>query len=95
VGPRLLEADDGDAAAPEAFEIVVGTHLGVEEVDDDVAEVEEHPAGLRFAFAANARHAAGAEVAIECVEEGLHLAGVSGRGDHEIVGEIRNLANVE
>jgi hypothetical protein len=25
----------------------------------------------------------------------VHLAGVGGRGDNEIVGEIRNLANVE
>ena len=95
VGRLLLEADDGDAAAPERFEVVVGARLGVEEVDDDVAEVEEHPAGVGVAFAADAGDAAGAEVAVERVDEGLHLAGVRGRGDDEIVGETRNLANVE
>jgi hypothetical protein len=64
-------------------------------VDDHVAEVEEHPAGVGVALAAGARHGVTAEVAVECVYKGLHLARVGGGGDNEIVGEIRNLANVE
>jgi len=91
----LLESDDGDAAAPERLEVVVGAGLGVEEVDDDVAEVEEDPARVGVAFAADAGDVTSAEVSVECVEEGLHLTGVGGRGDDEIVGEIRNLANIE
>ncbi len=90
-----METDDGDAAAPEGFEVVVGAGLGVEEVDDYVAEVEEDPAGIRVAFAANTGDVARAEVFVERIKEGLHLAGVGGRGDDEVVGEIRNLANIE
>ena len=47
----LLEADDGGGLAPEAFEVVEGALLGAEEVDDHVAEVQQHPTGVRLPLA--------------------------------------------
>lgn len=56
-------------------------------MDDGVAEVDEHPAGVRRALGAGGADALVAEVAVERVEDGAHLAGIRGGGDDEDVGE--------
>ena len=43
--------------APHLLEIVEGAHLGPENVDDDVAGVDEHPVAMRHAFDARVGHA--------------------------------------
>src|SRR5690606_14355665 len=50
---RVLGQRDDRAVLPEALERVVDAVLGVLDVHDDVAEVQEDPAGLLLALAAD------------------------------------------
>jgi hypothetical protein len=51
----LVAAGDHGGVAPEAFEVVVGALLLEEDVDDEVDEVQEDPAGLALSLAAQGR----------------------------------------
>lgn len=93
--PPLLEADDGDGGVPEAFEVVVGPLFGGEEVEDDVAVVQEHPAGVRVALAAHGLHLFGGQGFFDGVDDGVHLAGGAGGGEDKIIGEGRDAADVQ
>lgn len=91
----LTEANQGSGATPEPFEVVKGALLRREEVDDHVSEVQQNPTGLRLAFLRSQFDAELPHVAFERIDQRVHLADVVRRGDHEIVGERRNLADVD
>ncbi len=63
---------------------------------DDVAVVEEDPAGLRRALAAaRADLLSLAQVFVDRLQDGFDLAVGAGAGDDKIIGERRYLANVQ
>ena len=64
-------------------------------MDDDVAEVQQHPAGVYVAFPAEGSEAIAAQGLVQGIQQGLNLAHVHRRGDDEVVGEGRDLAYVE
>ena len=89
---RLLDAQELAPARPECLQVVVGAFVATEEVDDDVAEVEEEPAVGGGAFAAMGAVVRGA---LDGLPQGFELPGRSGGGDDEEVGEAGDLADVE
>jgi hypothetical protein len=60
-------------------------------VDYHVAKVDEHPAGASLAFPP----AVNVKLLVNRVHEALHLSGVVGRGNNEVVREAGNLADIE
>ncbi len=64
-------------------------------MDDDVPEVQEHPAGVGVAFAVSGWVPLAAQIAVQRVEEGFHLAGVGGGGNDKIVREAGYLPDVK
>ena len=89
-GGSIGEANDGRGAPPEFFEPVVGALVGGEQVDDEVAEIEEDPAAFGGAFAVAEGDAAGTEVAFEVFDEGVELEWRLCGRDDKVVGERRN-----
>lgn len=47
---RLLDSQQHLAVAPEFFEVVVGAHIGREEMHNHIAKVHDQPAFARFPF---------------------------------------------
>jgi hypothetical protein len=64
-------------------------------VDDHVAEVQQHPAGVDVAFPAEGPQAISGQRFVQGIQQGLNLAHVHRRGDDEVVGESSDLAYVE
>jgi hypothetical protein len=64
-------------------------------VDDDVDEVEQHPAALAGALTAGRLAAALAQLLLDLVHDGLHLAFVGRRRDHEAVRDGQLVGHVE
>jgi hypothetical protein len=64
-------------------------------VDDDVAEVNQHPAGVYVALPTEGPEAIAAQRFVQGIQQGLHLTDVHRRGDDEVVGESRDLTDVE
>lgn len=94
---RILagKADDGARLGPEVFQPVVGTLFGREDVDDDTAEVEEHPAAPGGAFAMAKVVAFGLQGLFKVVGEGAKLEWRLRGGDHEVVRERRRLRDID
>jgi hypothetical protein len=65
-------------------------------VHDNVAVVEQHPAGFRCAFAAPRADLFGlAQLPVDRLQDGVDLAVGAGAGDDKIIGEGRDTANVQ
>ncbi len=63
---------------------------------DDIAIVQQDPAGLRRAFAAPRADLLGlAQVMVDRLQDGVDLAIGAGAGDDKIIGEGRDLADVQ
>ena len=63
---------------------------------DNIAVVEQDPAGFRRAFAAPRTDLLGlAQVLVDRLQDGVDLAVGAGAGDDKIIGERRYLANVQ
>src|SRR5690606_27362761 len=90
-----LEVEDG-GVAPAALEGVEGAVLGVLDVDDDVAVVEQHPARVPLALAAQRLAAALLqERLLDAIDDRGDLAlGVSA-ADEEHIGDDHELGDVE
>jgi len=71
----VREVDDRVGFAPQILEAVKGSLVRREDVDDEVAEVEEHPTAGRGALFMAQRVAFGFELAFEVVGEGVELEG--------------------
>ena len=80
---------------PQPFEVVVVPGRVVEDVDDDVAVVEQHPLGVIFALPPEWFSAVETQRLLHPVDERLHLAASVPRGDHEDVGDDEELVHVE
>src|SRR5438552_19077433 len=83
----VLADVDTVRVAPEALQLVVLPLLGVEDMDDEVQVIEEHPPGLPVALAAVRLHALGTKLLVDLLDDGPHLALVAPRTDHEVVGD--------
>ena len=64
-------------------------------MDDEVAEVEQHPAVVAAAFAVAQFHALGLEVLFQVLLQGTKLEGRLRGGDDEEVGERGRLRDVD
>lgn len=65
-------------------------------MDDDVAVIEQDPAGLRRALAASRLDLLGlAQLLVDRLQDGVDLAVGAGAGDDKIIGERRYLADVQ
>lgn len=92
---RLVrEADDGARSAPEFFEAVVGALIGRKDVDDDVSEVEQHPAVVAAAFAMAKFDTIWQELLFQVVAQGTKLERRLRGGYHEEIGERRHFRNI-
>lgn len=69
--------------------------VGGEQVDDEVAEIEEDPAAFGGAFTVAEGDAAGAEVAFEVLDEGVELEWRLCGCDDKVVGERRDPRDVD
>src|SRR5512135_15906 len=81
-------------AAPDFLQVVIAAHRGMHDVHDDVAEVDEHPLGVRFPL--DAVHAAAqlADALLHAVGERHDLARRVAAGDHHALehrGEARGV----
>jgi hypothetical protein len=92
---RLLNSQQHLAVAPEFLEVVVGAHVGREEMYDYIAKIQNQPAFARFAFYAallfevcfgRLQHAFG---------EGIEHAVAGAVAKDEIVGKRGNSLDVE
>ena len=91
----LLDADYGVALLPEAFQAVVFTFRGGEDVDDYISVVEEDPAGPSRAFTVKHGNAGVLEARLDFLAEGLGVAGGEGAHNHEVVGEAAYLGDIQ
>ena len=88
---ELFDAEELASLGPQLLQIVEGTLLTAEEVNDYISVIEDHPAGVRPALSA-CRVAGGA---VDGLREGLELAGGSGGGDDEVIGEAAQRGDVK
>ena len=95
---RLDHFEDDVALAPQGFEPVELARLFAEEVDNDIAVIQQRPAAAAVNRAFDAE---GADLLFELetlqqlVGDGAGLALVVNRGNHEVIGEGGLLVNVE
>ncbi len=80
---------------PEAFEVVVGTLIRREDMDDDVPVIEEDPTGLGFAFLSERLHPILRGCLRDSVDNRLELTHGLAARDHKIIGEGRDFTDVE
>ena len=86
---------DQRAVAPQPLEGVELPLLLVLHVHDDVAVVDQHPAAVALALAADRLGADLAQLVLDLVDDRLHLAVVARRGEQERVGDRELVADVE
>jgi hypothetical protein len=80
---------------PESFEVVVGTLIRREDVDDNVAVIKEDPTGFGFSFLPERLHPVLRDYVRDSFDNGLELADGLTASDHEIVGEGRYVTDVQ
>ncbi len=89
------EAHDRRRAPPEFLQAVVFPFLGREEVDDDVAEVDEYPAALLCPLLVARGTPRLLQLVTEPVGDGRKLEGRARRRQHEIVGKAGRAGDIE
>ena len=82
---------DGCCIRPELFKIVEAPHLGLEDMDDDIARINQHPVALGNAFNPDVFPALLLQLVDELVGDGVDMA-VGAAGDHDHVIGDRTLA---
>ena len=81
---------------PQTFQPVVLTGSGLEEVDDDVAVIEEDPFGLRFAFVAQRFQVeVFAETFFDAFGEGLDMRSGGPGCDNEHIGQNKEVFDIK
>ena len=91
----LLNPHNGRRGVPEAFQVVVGALIRREDVDDDVAVIEQDPARFRFAFFSERLDPVLRDSLRDSVDYRLKLTDCLAAGEHEIIGEGRDITNVQ
>jgi hypothetical protein len=88
-----ISSDDDDgggfaqAFAPHLFQVVEAAHLGLEEMDDDVAGIDQHPIALAQALGAATAIAILFERLQHALGQRHHLALRAPAGDDEMIGD--------
>ncbi len=90
----LLPVEAG-GIAPDVLERVIGAVLGREDVDDEVAVVDEGPAALLGALDAELGLAELLHLLVDLDGDGVALPARGRRDDHEVVDQRGGLAQVE
>jgi hypothetical protein len=81
---------------PQTFQSVILTGWGLEEVDDDVAVIEEDPFGLRFAFVAKRFQVeVFAETFFDSLGECLDMRSGGPGCDNEHIGQNKEVFNIK
>ena len=80
---------------PEALEGIEPAGLLLEDVDDQVAVVEQHPLGAVVALDVQRTHPLAAQPLLDRVGDRLHLALAGAAADQEVVGEVAHLLEVQ
>src|SRR6266496_805607 len=80
---------------PQVLEAVVLALLVMEHVDDEVDEVQQYPTACLVALRSNRSDPLALQLAGDLVGDGVDLAVGTARGDHEVVGDRDELADVE
>ena len=83
------------SVSPQALQVVVRPGFGVEEVDDDVAEVQQHPLAILPALTPERLAVQRSERLLHLVGEGDHMAARGAGGDDEDVGDDQKLGDIE
>ena len=78
---------DPRGIGPQPLEIVEVARLGVEEVNDDIAVVEEYPAAIVSAFSAKGSFTEFAELHLDIIGKRSDVAVGRARSDHEDIGD--------
>jgi hypothetical protein len=91
---RLLPSDL-PGVAPKQFQVVDSSVQWVEQVDYEVAEIENHPAARLVSVLAHGALTKFLHLAKYIIGDGANLAIVASRRDDEEVGQIGELAQVE
>ncbi len=94
-GGRLLDRQDGCTPRPPLFEAVEGSLLGIEDMDHDVTEVQQRPAGELVPFGASRAHAVFLETVEDVARDGPQLSLVVSRADDEEVCPRGQLMDIE
>ena len=91
----LLHYDDGLRLLPEPFQTVKIPLLRRKHMHDDVAEIEQHPAGFGRAFDAGLACSRSDQFFIQRIDDRAQLSFVLRRANHEVVGNRRQGAQIE
>src|SRR5262249_56432541 len=86
---------DSRGVDPEPLEIVEFAHGLIEDVNDDVGEVHQHPLAPRDALDGVRPHALAAEIFLDALSDALDLAVGAAGADDEIIGDGGELAHAE
>ena len=81
--------------APEPVQVVVFPLLGAEDVNDDIAVVEQQPAGVYGALAVIGRGALSFQAQLDVVEDRADLPLAVPGTDDKVVREAANAADVQ
>src|SRR5581483_3585356 len=104
LGARLLAARlalerlgelDARRAYPQALEVVELADRHVEDVDDDVAVVHQHPLSVRQALDGERALSLRTERVLDAVGDRLHLRVGAAAADHEVVGDRGDAAGLQ
>jgi len=80
---------------PEALQVVVRARFFLEDVDDEVAEVHQHPFATIVALNADSQVAGVFELKVDFVTDGLVLFGTRSGTDDEVIAEAGYFAKVQ
>ena len=94
-GRSAGEAHDLRGPAPELFQAVVLPLIRCEDVNDEIAEVEQQPATIGRTLFVPKVHAIVRQFALQMVRQCVKVEGRLRRGDHKIVRKARCLGDIE
>ncbi len=80
---------------PETVEVIVIALPGVEDVNDDVAVIQQEPAGIQRALAVMGKDILLFQAQIDIIEDGANLALAITGADYKIVCKAAQVANIQ
>jgi hypothetical protein len=90
-----LYTQHGFSLMPESVQVIVRTFPRAEDVHDDVAVIEQEPAGVRRAFHMMGQDALPFQAFFNIIEDSLYLPLAVTVADNKIVREAANLADIQ
>src|SRR6201999_168337 len=80
---------------PHTFEVVIFTHFGAEDMDDDIARIHQRPIALGGAVHRPAAITFFLEAARQMFGDGHDMAAGTARGDHHRVTQRRTASQID